>query len=103
MAVNAVANVRGYFGGVIVEMGEQFSIPDEVWADEKRRPKWARLAGDAVEPVKADADTDAPKRGRKKGGIAEDVKQELFGEPVRAETEIASAAGGVQPDWVAPV
>jgi hypothetical protein len=31
---------KGYFGGEIREPNQKFSIPDEVWNDEKRRPSW---------------------------------------------------------------
>lgn len=49
--VDVVAIERGYFGGARREPGERFALPDALWKDEKRRPKWVRLArsGKAVE------------------------------------------------------
>lgn len=48
-----VANAKGYFGGVIREMGDVFEVPDELWRDKERRPSWADVAR------KADKDADA--------------------------------------------
>jgi len=41
----AIATTRGYFGGKIIEPGETFPVPDEVWNNPERRPKWAEPAG----------------------------------------------------------
>lgn len=50
-----VASEKGYFGGMIREAGERFSIPDDIWNDEQRRPSWVERQGAArsepVEPV----------------------------------------------------
>ncbi|WP_454618370.1 hypothetical protein [Bradyrhizobium cenepequi] len=43
--VKVIATSKGYFGGVVRDIGESFSVPDEIWDDEKRRPSWARLPG----------------------------------------------------------
>jgi hypothetical protein len=36
-----IAQEKGYFGGQIREMGDTFNVPDALWNDEKRRPRWA--------------------------------------------------------------
>lgn len=35
---------KGYFGGVIREIGDTFEVPDDIWDDPKRRPKWVKPA-----------------------------------------------------------
>lgn len=60
---NTIATSRGYFGGVIREIGDSFVVPDEVWNDKKRRPSWAKLAkggGKADDVAKAEPPADAP-------------------------------------------
>lgn len=39
-----IATSKGYFGGVVRDVGEAFGVPDELWNDAKRRPSWAILA-----------------------------------------------------------
>lgn len=39
-----VAVSHGYFGGEIREPGDAFDVPDDLWADRKRRPSWAKAA-----------------------------------------------------------
>ncbi len=64
-----IAVSHGYFGGQVREPGDKFDVPDELWADKKRRPSWAKAAkfggkgdhdGDGVvggfKPVEAAAD-----------------------------------------------
>jgi hypothetical protein len=62
-----VATQRGYALGRIIEPGEEFSYPDEEWADEKRRPTWAKLAKVKLEPFggKGDHDGDGKAGGTK--------------------------------------
>lgn len=115
---DVIANERGYYGGILREPGERFSIPDEILKDEKRRPKWVRLAafggkgdhdGDGVTGGAASddakAETDKPKRGRKaKAETVEAATAEPFAdapEPVSL-AEAQKAMGGIEPDWIAP-
>lgn len=50
--VKVVATSKGYFGHVVREIGEAFAIPDEIWGDEKKRPKWVELAkGETAAPA----------------------------------------------------
>ncbi|OWV77210.1 hypothetical protein ATY76_04525 [Rhizobium sp. R339] len=42
--VTVIANERGYFDGELRDIGAAFVVPDALWNDEERRPKWARLA-----------------------------------------------------------
>jgi hypothetical protein len=112
-----IALVRGYYGGTIREAGDVFGVDDEIWADEKRRPKWAKEVGAADAPaVEAgegegahdDAD-DKPKKGKGKGKAKPETVQapeaKPFADapaPVRAKSEINDALGTTQPDWLAP-
>ena len=41
---DVIARSKGYFGGEIREVGDRFDVPDEIWNDETRRPKWAAPA-----------------------------------------------------------
>lgn len=43
-----VATEKGYFGGVIREIGDRFVIPDELWNDKKARPSWVKSARGAA-------------------------------------------------------
>lgn len=116
--VKAVALLRGYFGGVIREPGgEPFEVPDEIWKDEKRRPKWARLAsasdveddGDGGEAETKTADKPQArggKRGRKPAETVEAASAEPFadnGGPENVKGNgVVEALGGPAPDWIAP-
>ncbi|MHB0785581.1 hypothetical protein [Bradyrhizobium sp. 5.13L] len=56
--VKVIATTKGYFGHVVRELGEAFSIPDEIWADEKRRPSWVTLPkGEAAVAATVEAAT----------------------------------------------
>jgi hypothetical protein len=89
--VEVVANERGYFGGARREPGERFSLPDALWKDEKRRPKWVRLArsGKAVEAEPAE-----------KKPAAKPAKPATHPEPI--SNGVQEALGGPAPDWVVP-
>lgn len=125
--VKVIAQARGYFGGVIRDAGEPFNVPDDIWEDEKRRPKWAKEASGSVEATEvaetatddddADDAADKPKKGKGKGAVPKVGKGKSkpetvqapevqpFGEapaPVRAKSEINDALGTTQPDWIAP-
>ncbi|TIT90213.1 MAG: hypothetical protein E5W41_00670 [Mesorhizobium sp.] len=120
-----IAKMRGYIDLVLREAGEVFHVDDELWADEKRRPKWCRevVAEDAQAEAEAgegsegdggdgnDADDPKPAKGKGKGGRKpkpETVKApeakpfEDAPAPVRVKNEINDATGGTQPDWLPP-
>lgn len=109
-----VATARGYFGGIIREVGDEFGIPDELWDDEKLRPIWAKLSSAAEAEADAgegeiDADADKPKKGKGKGKAKPETVQAPTAKPfadapapVRAKSEINDALGTTQPDWIAP-
>jgi hypothetical protein len=40
--VKAIANEKGFFGGVVRDPGDSFIVPDAIWNDPKKRPSWAR-------------------------------------------------------------
>lgn len=106
-----IATQKGFFGQ-LREVGDKFDIPDELWADEKRRPRWCAPAafggkgdhdGDG-KPGGAKPETAAKKKAREKAERAA-AKAGPFAdapEPVRATNEIAEATGAIEPDWVAP-
>lgn len=112
--VDVIATERGYYGGEIREAGERFSIPDEVMKDEKRRPRWVRLAafggkgdhdgdgftGGAAKPE----DDDKPAKGKGKGRAKAATPDpfEDAPEPVRVANEANDATGATEPDWIAP-
>jgi len=60
-----VATSRGYFGGVVREIGDQFSVPDDIWYDAKRRPSWAKLDPAKAFGGKGDHDGDGTVGGSK--------------------------------------
>lgn len=49
--VKLIAHTKAYFGSRVLEAGDGFECPDDIWNDEKRRPLWAGLPGDIKEPV----------------------------------------------------
>lgn len=55
---NVVATTRGYFGGEIREAGERFHVPDALWRDVARRPRWAVLDAATAFGGKGDHDGD---------------------------------------------
>lgn len=63
--VKVVATTKGYFGGVIRDYGDSFNVPDEVWNDKKRRPKWVKLDPAAAFGGKGDHDGDGSVGGSK--------------------------------------
>lgn len=46
--VQVIANERGYFDGELRDIGAAFSLPDELWNDKERRPRWVSLSDRAV-------------------------------------------------------
>ncbi|MDX8537063.1 hypothetical protein RFM23_05425 [Mesorhizobium abyssinicae] len=116
-----VAKARGYIDLVFREAGDVFHIADELWADEKRRPKWCREVGaedaqaedgegDGDDGGKPEADADKPKgkgkgKGKNKPVTAQAPEVDPFADapaPVRVKNEINDATGGTQPDWLPP-
>jgi hypothetical protein len=123
---NVIAKARGYLGGILREAGEVFGIDDELWADEKRRPKWCTEVGAQDAPDEGDGD--GPEGGETEGdgdGLDDAVGRKPKGKggrkpkpetvsvpqsepfadappPVRVKNEINDATGGTQPDWIAP-
>lgn len=63
--VRVIAKEKGYFGGAIREMGEGFDVPDDLWNDKKRRPKWAKRDPGHVFGGKGDHDGDGSVGGSK--------------------------------------
>jgi hypothetical protein len=109
--VKVIANTKGFIDGQIREMGERFNVDDELWADEKRRPKWVRearktaIANEAGEPQ-----APAP-AGEKEGGEPEgEGEQKAPGAPqATGKAGKAGKGNGVQeelggpaPDWLPP-
>jgi hypothetical protein len=82
--VDVIATERGYFGSARREPGERFSLPDTLWKDEARRPKWVRLAGGKTEPA-----TRKP--------AAKPAKP-----PEPTGNGVQDALGGPAPDWLPP-
>lgn len=89
---DVIAKERGYFGGAIREAGERFSVPDEIWGDEARRPRWADAVASEPEP----ASLSAPAAGR----IAKARAKAQVGKPEGAG--VTEALGGPHPDWLPP-
>ncbi|RUM19310.1 hypothetical protein EFQ99_31595 [Rhizobium vallis] len=46
--VTVTANERGYFDGELRDIGASFVVPDALWNDEERRPRWASLSREGV-------------------------------------------------------
>lgn len=65
---DVVATRKGYFGGIVRDVGEPFSIPDEIWRDEKRRPSWVTLDVSRAFGGKGDHDGDGRVGGSKPKG-----------------------------------
>ncbi len=109
---DVIANERGYFGGQVREAGDRFPVPDEIMMDEKKRPKWVRLAAFGG---KGDHDGNgatggaAPKqevstgkgRGRKRAEAMEASTTEPFADNADPVT-VTEALGGPAPDWLPP-
>ncbi len=35
-----IATEKGYFAGVVRDIGEKFTVPDDIWNDKATRPSW---------------------------------------------------------------
>lgn len=64
-----IARSKGYFGGEIREVGDPFDVPDDIWNDEKRRPRWVAHAAFGG---KGDHDGDGKTGGSKPANTAGD-------------------------------
>lgn len=89
-----VANQRGYFGGILRESGDVFTVPDGAKAS-----WWHPYGGD--EPVAATEKLAKAKPGPKPKA-ADPAPFADPPEPVRVENEVNAATGATQPDWVSP-
>lgn len=97
--VEVVAKQRGFFDGIVREEGETFSIPDSLWKDKKRRPKWVELAAKktaARKPPKDGSDKPPDDKGGK--------ESETGGNHPEPQTvaEVQKETGGGKPDWRPP-
>lgn len=102
---DVVATQRGYFGGVVREIGDRFAIPDDLMADDKRRPSWIAPAAFGG---KGDHDNDGkiggakPAKGKR---VKADEAVEPFAdapEPIEAKGNGVKETLGIEPDWIAP-
>ncbi|WP_416066698.1 hypothetical protein ACK9YZ_11600 [Rhizobium sp. ZK1] len=96
--VDVVAIEPGYFGGARRDPGERFSVADALWRDEKRRPKWVRLArsGD-----KSNGKAEAEPADKKPS--AKPAKPTTPPEPPEPlGNGVQEALGGPAPDWMPP-
>mgnify|MGYP000866037745 CR=1 FL=1 len=108
--VKVIATARGYFGRILREPDDVFSVPDGAKAS------WFRPVVERDEKPEVSADdpaaADKPKRGKRAKGEPETVQAptlEPFAdapqpgvEPVRAPSEANDITGQTQPDWVQP-
>lgn len=60
-----IATARGFFGGRVREVGESFVVPDDLWHDKQRRPKWAKLDPSHAFGGRGDHDGDGSVGGSK--------------------------------------
>lgn len=90
---------RGYFGGEIRDPGTKFDVPDEIMADEDRRPSWVEPVGSAYTADEGPGDDDAAEQ-------TDDV-DEPQGDPAKTgkpkgrrgrKPKAAEAKGGDKPD-----
>jgi len=105
----------GYFGGRVREFGDTFDVPDDLWADKKRRPRWAEAVefggkgdhdGDGKVGGSKPAEEPKGRKGKGKGETVEAPTAEPFAdapEPTDApKGNGVKEALGTEPDWVAP-
>lgn len=93
--VKVVARTKGVFGGAVREIGDTFDVPDDLWKDEKRRPKWVssvKFGG------KGDHDGDGKIGGSVPAGDADvTVPADWKGLNAAGKKELAKAISGTQP------
>ena len=91
--VKVVANERGYFGGIVREIGAEFSVPDDLWQDKSKRPKWVSLDPRSVFGGKGDHDGNGSVGGSKPSAPAGPVEiPESWQEMTAAERKILAKA-----------
>jgi len=112
--VKVIATTKGFIDGQIREAGERFNVDDELWADEKRRPKWVREAKNAAAAAVAN-EADEPQApapaGENEGGEPETEGEQKAPEAPQATGKagkagksngVQEALGGPAPDWLPP-
>lgn len=63
--VKVIATANGYFGNIYRVPGDSFDVPDELWSDDKKRPRWVRLDTAKAFGGKGDHDGDGKVGGSK--------------------------------------
>ena len=86
--VQVIANERGYFDGELRDIGAAFSLPDALWNDEERRPRWVRLS----ERTASAARIVRPKGGETDG--AAEIPDDWQSLSVAARKALAKAISG---------
>lgn len=86
--VTVIANERGYFDGELRDIGAAFFVPDALWNDEERRPKWASLAPQGA----GGARIVRPKSGEGEGGA--DIPEDWQGLNAAERKALAKAISG---------
>lgn len=86
--VQVIANERGYFDGELRDIGAAFAVPDELWHDEERRPRWVSLSDRAV----SGARIVRPKGGETDG--AAEIPDDWQSLSVAARKALAKAISG---------
>jgi len=83
--VKVIARKCGFYGGKIREIGEEFELVDAHWHDEKHRPSWVEILGDAPqEKSKAAPAKKAKKAKKQEDGVR--VEDEDDVSPPKAQT-----------------
>ena len=98
---NVIATTRGYFGGLIREIGDKFAVPDGITAS------WFKpVNGD--EPVSLSEPVSEAKAKPLRKAKVDTVMAETaepFADapaPIRAFNAINELTGSTQPDWISP-
>ena len=86
--VTVIANEKGYFDGELRDIGAAFVVPDALWNDEERRPRWVRLAPQGA----AGARIVRPKGGEGEGGA--DIPEDWQGLNAAERKALAKAISG---------
>ncbi|MGZ2448295.1 hypothetical protein ACVIRO_001049 [Rhizobium ruizarguesonis] len=108
--VEVIANTKGYIDGTVRELGERFTVSDELWKDEKRRPKWVRPAKSELFGGKGDHDGDGTVGGSKPSIPAGEEKpqEKHAAAPATGKAGkpkgngVQEELGGPAPDWIIP-
>lgn len=87
---DVVAKARGFFGGAIREPGDRFHVPDEIWSDPARRPRWAAETGRAQQESAPQDGTASAARVAKARGRAQQEPR---------DNGLVEGLGGPPPAW----